>query len=124
MKLMDKLVQETILVPWQTANKECAIQELLTHLQSQDILSATVHLFTNLKEREKTFTSSSGSGISYPHSTSIEVNNLTYVLGISHKCIDINYPDGHDCHLILLTISPVDDSKRHRKFITRFQTMV
>ena len=124
MKLRDKLIQETILVPMQATSKEGAIQELLTHLQFLDVLSATVQLSATIKEKEKVFTSSVGRGIAYPHSTSLEINELTCVLGISHKGIDFISPDGHDCHIILLTLSPANDPKEHCKFITRFQSMV
>ncbi len=124
MKLQDKLIPETILVPIQAICKEGAIQELLTHLQSLDRLSATVQLFENIKEKENVFTSSAGRGIAYPHSTSFEVEELTCVLGISQKGIDFSSPDGQDCHLILLTLSPPNDPTEHRKFITRFRSMV
>ena len=124
MKLRDKLIKETILIPMQATSKEGAIHEVLTHLQSLNLLSDTIQLFTNIKEQEKVFSSSTGRGIAYPHSTSIEVDELTCVLGISQKGIAFNSPDGHDCHLILLTLSSADDPKGHRKFITRFRSMV
>ena len=124
MKLRDKLIAGTILIPMQATSKEGANQELLTHLQSMDILSATIHLFENIKEQENTFTSSSGRGIAYPHSTSVEVDKLICVLGISQQGIDYNSPDGQECHLILLTLSPVEDPTKHRKFISRFRSMV
>ena len=101
MKLRDKLIEETILVPMQATSKESANKELLTHLKSIDILSATVQLFANIKEQENIFTASEGRGIAYPHSTSVEVNKLTCVLGISTKGIDFNLPHGQDYHLIL-----------------------
>ena len=123
MKLRDKLIQETILVPMQATNKEGANQELLTHLQLMDILSATVQLFTNIKEQEKAFSSSAGRGIAYPHSTSMEVDELVCVLGVSTKGIDFNSPDRQLCHLILMTLSPDEDPCEHRKFITRFRMM-
>ena len=124
MKLRDKLIEETILVPMRATSQEVAIHELLTHLQSLNLLSATIQLCTNIKEQEKICPSSSGRGIAYPHATSIEINELTCVLGISQKGISFNSPDGHDCHLILLTLSSADDPKGHRKFITRFRSMV
>ena len=124
MKLRDKLIKELILMPMLAISKEGSIQELLTHLQSLNKLSATIKLFSNIKEQENTFTSSAGRGIAYPHSTSVEIEKLTCVLGISKQGIDFNSPDGHDCHLILLTLSPANDPTEHRKFITRFQSMV
>ena len=124
MKLWDKLIEETILVPMRSASQEVAIHELLTHLQYLNLLSATTQLCTTIKEQEKVCSSSAGRGIAYPNATSIEINELTCVLGISRKGIAFNSPDGHDCHLILLTLSSADDPKGHRKFITRFRSMV
>jgi hypothetical protein len=40
MKLRDKLIEETILVPIQATSKESANKELLTHLKSIDIRSS------------------------------------------------------------------------------------
>ena len=42
MELGDKLNNKTILVPMLATSKEDAIQELLTHLLSLDILSDTI----------------------------------------------------------------------------------
>ena len=53
MKLRDKLIGETILVPMNAKSKEDAIHELLTHLKFMDILSATVKLSATIKEKEK-----------------------------------------------------------------------
>ena len=124
MELIDKLNSGTILIPMQSSTKEDAIQELLSHLLSLNILSSTIKLFSNIKEQEKLVTPSAGRGVAYPHSTSIEINNLTCVLGISKKGIDFNSPDGHSCHIILLTLSPINEPKDHRKFITRFRLLV
>ena len=62
--------------------------------------------------------------IAYPHSTSVEVNELTCILGIYKIGIDYNSPDGQDCHLILLTLSSADDPTEHRKFISHFRSML
>ena len=52
MELIDKLNKRTILIPMNSSNKEDAIQELLTHLFSLNILSGTIKLFTNIKNQE------------------------------------------------------------------------
>ena len=124
MNLKDKLFQETILVPLVARNREDAIQELLTHLKSLDILSETTKLFSNIKEQESVSTSATGRGIAYPHSMSVELNELVCILGKSIDGIEFNSPDGHLCHLILLTLSPENDPLEHRKFISHFRNMV
>ena len=60
----------------------------------------------------------------YPHSTSVEINEWTYALGISYKEIYYNSPDVQDCHLILFTLNPADDPTEHRKLIPRYRSMI
>ena len=112
MNLRDKLMENRILLPIQAATQSEAIQELLVQLQTLGILTATSKL-----------PSAAGRGIAYPHFTSIEIDDLDCVLGISKEGLDFNAPDGQLCHLILLTLSSEEDPCGHRKFITRFRIM-
>ena len=124
MNLRDKHKDETILLPIQATTQADTIQELLEHFQKIKIIIATTKLFSYINNNEKKTPSAAGRGIAYPHSTSIEVNRLTCVLGFSKDGIDFNSPDGQLCHIILLTLSPDEDPCEHRKFITRFRTMI
>ena len=45
-------------------------------------------------------------------------------MGFSKDGVDFNSPDGQLCHIILLTLSPNEDPCEHRKFITRFRSMI
>ena len=123
MNLRDKIKKETIILPIKASTQTDAIQELLIKLQNIEILSATTKLFSNINNNEKTSPCAAGRGIAYPHSTSIEVEELICILGISKDGIDFKSPDGQLCHIILLTLSPNEDPCEHRKFITRFRTM-
>ena len=123
MNLRDKLKEETIILPIQASTQADAIQELLMHLQKIEILSTITKLFSNINNNESTLPCAAGRGIAYPHSTSIEVDELTCVLGISKDGIDFKSPDCQLCHIILLTLSPYEDPCEHRKFITRFRTL-
>ncbi len=124
MNLSEILNRDTILYPLQSNDRESVIQELLSHLQKLDYLSAIVKLQSYIWEGEKITCSAAGRGVAFPHSTSIEVKELVAVLGISENGINYDSPDGQLCHLILLTLSPVDESDVHRRFINRFQHML
>ena len=123
MNLRDKIKEGTIILPLHASTQADAIQELLIHLQKMAILSTTTNLVSNIKNNEATIPCAAGRGIAYPHSTSVEIEELTCVLGISQNGIDFNSPDGQLCHIILLTLSTVENPCEHRKFITRFRTM-
>ncbi len=124
MNLRDKLKEETIILPIQSTTQSEAIQELLVHLQNNKILSATTKLVSYIENNEKKSPCAAGRGVAYPHSASIEIDKLTCVLGFSPDGIDFNSPDEQLCHIILLTLSPDADPCVHRKFITRFRTMI
>ena len=124
MNLRDKLKEETIILPIQSTTRSEAIQELLVHLQNNEILSATIKLFSYIDNNERISPCAAGRGVAYPHSTSIEIDKLTCVLGFTRNGIDFNSPDEQLCHIILLTLSPKEDPSEHRKFITRFRTMI
>ena len=124
MNLRDKLKEETIILPIQSTTQSEAIQELLIHLQNNKKLSATIKLFSYIDNNERISPCAVGRGVAYPHSTSIEIDKLTCVLGFSKDGIDFNSPDGQLCHIILLTLSPDEDPCEHRKFISRFRTMI
>jgi PTS system fructose-specific IIC component len=124
MNLRDKLKEETIILPIQSTTQSEAIQELLVHLQNNKILSATTKLVSYIENNEKKSPCAAGRGVAYPHSASIEIDKLTCVLGFSPDGIDFNSPDEQLCHIILLTLSPDEDPCEHRKFITRFRTMI
>ena len=124
MKLCEILNEGSILLPVISTDQNDAIQELLNHLQKMGHLSATTILCTNIKAYEKAQSTATGRGVAYPHCTSTEINELVCVLGISHKGVDYNTPDGQLCHFILLTLSPLDEPTRHRKFISKFRSMI
>ena len=123
MNLLDKLKEDTILFPLQSSTHLEVIRELLDHLQKLEVLSATSKLLSNITNKEEMLPAAAGRGIAYPHSISMEVDELVCILGISKNGIDFNSPDGQLCHLILMTLSPNEDPSEHRKFITRFRTM-
>ena len=95
----------------------------MVQLQTLGILTAISKLHYAITEKEVTLPSAAGRGIAYPHFTSMEIDELVCILGISKKGLEFNAPDGQLCHLILLTLSPNEDPCEHRKFITRFRIM-
>jgi len=124
MNLSDLLNEATICCPLVSNSRNGAIQELLNHLHSLGHLSATIKLYNYIEELENNHSTAAGKGVAYPHSTSIEVDNLICVLGISKTGLDFNSPDGQLCHIILLSLSSKDEPDKHRKFIRLFSSVI
>jgi len=124
MKLCEILNEGCILLPLKSTQQNDAIQELLHHLQKMGYLSATTKLNTYLEAYEKNQSSATGRGVAYPHCISKEVDELVCVFGISQKGVDYNAPDGQLCHFIILTLSAQNEPDQHRKFISKFRSMI
>ena len=124
MKLSDKINQKTIIAPITAVNRNASIEEILNHLVQNNTLISNSKLLEYIENIEKLNSTAAGKGVAYPHSVSIEVKDLEVILGVSDKGIDYSAPDGQLCHFILLTLTPLDNPNKHRKFITLFRTMI
>ena len=124
MKISDKINTQTIVLPLQSICKYDVLQELLNHCMSLDYLTSTVELISSLDKKEKKMNSASGRGVAYHYNTSIEVDDMIAVLGISKEGIDYNASDGLSCNFILLILEPESKEELHRHFINCFQDMI
>ena len=124
MKISDKINTKTIILPLQSTCKYDVLQELLNHCMLLDYLTSTEKLISDLDEKEKKMNSASGRGIAYHYNTSVEVDDMIAVLGISKKGIDYDASDGLSCNFILLILEPQSKEESHRHFIHFFQDMI
>ena len=124
MKISDKINTKTIVLPLQSTCKYEVLQELLNHCMLLDYLTSTKKLISCLDEKEKKMNSASGRGIAYHYNTSVEVEDMIAVLGISKEGIDYDASDGLSCNFILLILEPQSKEELHRHFINCFQDMI
>jgi len=124
MNLIDKLDKKTIIFPLTSNNKSDTVQILLNQLLNQKILTATVKLFSFINEHEKIMNPAIGRGVAFHYSSSVEVKELTAILGISIDGIDYKSPDQQKVHFILLILDTIDNPVLHRKLINRFQKFI
>ena len=124
MKISEKINSRTIVLPVKSSCTHDVLQELLNHCMSLDYLTSTVELISKLDEKEKKMNSASGRGVAYHYNTSIEVDDIIAVLGISKEGIDYDASDGVSCNFILLILEPTSKKDEHRQFINFFQDMI
>ena len=124
MKLQDKIKNNTIIYPIKSTDKSTAIQELLNCLLEENFLTSTTKLFSFIEDHTKIMNPAVGRGIAYHHSSSIEVEDMVAVFGVSQSGIDYKSPDQQKVHFILLVLDPIDNPIIHRKFIHRFQKFI
>ena len=124
MKLKDKIKYNTIIYPIQSNDKSTTIQELLNKLLQENFLTATTKLFSFIEDHDKIMNPAVGRGIAFHHSSSVEVDEMIAVLGISNSGVDYQSPDQQKVHFILLILDPINEPTLHRKFIHRFQKFI
>ena len=123
MRIVDKLHKKTI-IELSSNNKSDIIQELLDYLVNLNYLKRSVKLFSLIDSKELYNSSNIGRGIAFPHSISKEVEDLVCILGISKSGINYDGDDVYPCHLVLLSLSPENNTNIHRKFISKFQLLL
>ena len=124
MILTEKIYKDTILTPLKGNSRAEVIQELLDKLLELKYLTSTTKLFSFIDAIESESSSATGRGVAFPHSISKEINSLVCILGISENGILYGENDVHPCHIILLSLSPIDKTNIHRKFISRFRLLL
>ena len=120
MKITDKLNKETIIF-LDGETRSDIIKELLDHLVEINYLETSDELFSSIDLRESENSSDIGRGIAFPHSISKELQELVCILGISKLGVDYDNDVILPCHIILLSLSPTNNSDIHRKFISKFR---
>ena len=124
MKLKDKIKNNTIIYPIESIDNSTVIQELLNRLLEENFLTATTKLFSFIEDHAKIMNPAVGRGIAFHHSSSIEVDEMVAVFGISKSGIDYKSPDQQKVHFILLVLDSENNPTMHRKFIHRFQKFI
>ena len=124
MKLSDKINSQTIISPLKSTCKTDVIRELLNHFINLKYLTSSVKLLSYLDDDKEIFNSASGRGIAYHYHTSVEVDTVIVVLGVSKEGIDYGASDGLPCHFILLILEPISEPNKHRVFINFFQDLI
>lgn len=75
-------------------------------------------------EREQVATTCLSEGLMVPHAILDEGHDITGILGISSKGLNLGAPDGKPVHAVLLLATPETDRKRHLEVLSAFATAI
>ena len=75
-------------------------------------------------EREKQQTTCLSEGLMIPHAILQEGKEITGILGISSKGLELGAPDGQPVHAVLLLATPQTDRQRHLEVLAAFATAI
>lgn len=121
-RLLDFLDENHIAVDLTGSTKEEVIRTLSAQLYTTtDAPGVTqTEFIEKVLEREALASTCLAQGLMIPHAVLDEGQDITGVLGISSKGLDLGAPDGQPVHAVLLLATPTADRKRHLEVLAAF----
>jgi fructose-specific phosphotransferase system IIA component len=124
MRLTEILQPQCIQVPLDSDDKQAAIFELIELLGEHGLITEVDDIKQAVWHRETTRTTGIGHGLAIPHGKSNCCQHLTMAIGKPAKPIDFNSIDGKPVNLIILLISPADQTGPHIQALAQISRMM
>jgi fructose-specific phosphotransferase system IIA component len=113
MILTQILQPDCIKVPVENQDKEAIITELVDLLDANGLLLDRDTALDAVITRERIQSTGTGAGIAIPHGKCNAVKELVMAIGIAHKPIEFDSIDGKPVTILILLISPADQTGPH-----------
>ena len=113
MNLTKILKPQNIKVKLESADKKSVIKELVDLLNANGLLSDYDEVLKAVLTREQTRSTGIGSGIAIPHGKCASLKELIMAIGITAQPIEFESVDGKGVSIILLLLSPADQTGPH-----------
>lgn len=111
-------------VPLAGRDKQSVITELVDLLNAAGVLKDRDTVLNAVLTREQTRSTGIGSGIAIPHGKCNAVKELVMAIGITKEPIDFQSVDGHPVKIILLLVSPADQTGPHIQALARISRVM
>lgn len=123
-RLTDILTEQRIKVPLEATSKEGVIKELLELLAANGDLSNCRDALDVVLARERVHTTGIGMGLAMPHGKCSSVKEVVVAIGRTSKPVDFESIDGKGVSLVILVVSPIDESGLHLQALVRISRLV
>jgi fructose-specific phosphotransferase system IIA component len=124
MTLTKILLPSCVKVPVEAKDKNSVITELVDLLDANGQLLDRDTALDAVLMREKTRSTGIGAGIAIPHGKCAAVKELVMALGISGDGIGFDSVDGKPVTIILLLVSPADQTGPHIQALARISRLM
>ncbi len=124
MNLTQILQPSCIKIPLEGKDKQSVITELVNVLDTNHFLLEKNSALDAVMQRERTRSTGIGSGIAIPHGKCSAVKELVMALGITKQPIDFESIDGKPVRIILLLISPLNQSGPHIQALAKISRLM
>lgn len=113
MKITELLGEDSLRVPLTAADKSSAISELVDILHRGKFIGDREEVVRAVMDRERTRSTGIGRGLAVPHAKVRSCTKLAMAVGKSDRPIDFASADGLPCELIVLLVSPIEQTGPH-----------
>ena len=124
MRLTQILQPACIKVPLDAKDKQLVITELVDLLDANGLLLDRNTVLEAVLAREQTRSTGIGSGIAIPHGKCNAVKELVMAVGIAHEPIDFASVDEKPVTIVLLLVSPADQTGPHIQALARISRLM
>ncbi len=123
--ILTHILQPTcVKVPLEGRDKDSVITELVDLLDKNGLIQGRQNVLDAVFTRERTRSTGIGSGIAIPHGKSGAVRELVMALGIAHDPIDFDSVDKKPVSLVILLVSPLDQTGPHIQALARISRLM
>ena len=124
MRLTEHLRTECVKVPLAGKDKAAAIAELVDLLATSNLIADASEVLEAVLEREDRRTTGIGLGLAVPHAKCPAANELVMAVGKPSETIDFQSRDGEPVNLVVLLVSPVDQTGPHIQALARISRLM
>jgi len=124
MRLTEILEPGCIKVPLSATDKQSAIYELVDVLAEQGKITDAEEVKDAVWQRESTRTTGIGHGLAIPHGKVAQVDRLIMAIGRPAEPIDFKAIDARPVSLIILLVSPADQTGPHIQALATVSRMM
>lgn len=111
-------------VPLEGKNKKAVITELVDMLDANKLVLDKSAVLDAVLMREQTQSTGIGSGLAIPHGKCKAVDKLVMAIGITQKPIDFASIDKKPVTIIILLVSPADQTGPHIQALARISRIM
>ena len=111
-------------VPLAGSDKKAVITELIDTLDAAKLLLNKDAALAAVLNREQVRSTGIGSGIAIPHGKCTAVKELVISLGIAAQPIDFDSVDGKPVSIVILLLSPIDQTGPHIQALARISRLM
>jgi len=123
--LLTQILQPAcVKVPLEGKDKQSVITELVDLLDANGLLLDRNTVLEAVLAREQTRSTGIGSGIAIPHGKCKAVKELVMAVGIAHEPIDFAGVDGKPVTILLLLVSPADQTGPHIQALAKISRLM